>query len=186
MKYWIISDRQQTGPFDEADLVNLPFDENTPMWHDGLPDWVPAVQLEAARIILERRAMPAGDPQPEAEAEIVNVSENEPEVYKVDVNPASGQNVTAGQQPISDRSPLQPDEKLRPDNYLAWAIISTVLCCVPIGAVAIYYSAQVNSRFTVGDLDGAVKASERAQLWIMLTIVIGLISAPFQVILQML
>lgn len=179
MKYWIIADRQQTGPFDEADLENLQFDETTPMWHEGLPDWVPAAQIDAARAILERRRAP--QPQPDnvyqTESETVITEDKQPEVYKVEIDP----------QPETVR-PMQPtaDGRRKPDNYLAWAIISTILCCVPLGAVAIYFAAQVNTRFTAGDFDGAEKASERAQLWIILAIVLGLITTPFEIMLKML
>lgn len=178
MKYWIISDRQQTGPFDEADLENIQFDETTPMWHEGLPDWVPAVRIAAAKTILERRMAP--QPMPDiyqTGAETVIVEDKQPEVYKVEIDP----------QPETVR-PIQPadDRRVKPDNYLAWAIVSTILCCVPLGAVAIYFAAQVNTRFAAGDSAGAEKASERAQLWIILAIVLGLITAPFQLLIRML
>ncbi|MCD8166876.1 MAG: CD225/dispanin family protein, partial [Bacteroides sp.] len=33
----------------------------------------------------------------------------------------------------------------KPDNYLVWAILSTVLCCLPAGVVSIVYSVKVNN-----------------------------------------
>ena len=53
----------------------------------------------------------------------------------------------------------------RPDSYLVWAILTTVLCCMPLGIVAIVKSSQVESRYNQGDYAGAQKASEDAKKW---------------------
>ena len=52
-----------------------------------------------------------------------------------------------------------------PENYLVWAILSTVLCCMPLGIVSIIYSTKVNSAYTAGDYAGAEKASKDAKKW---------------------
>jgi heme/copper-type cytochrome/quinol oxidase subunit 2 len=44
-----------------------------------------------------------------------------------------------------------------------WAILSTVLCCLPLGIVSIVFSSQVNTKYSVGDLAGAQAASEKAK-----------------------
>ena len=38
-----------------------------------------------------------------------------------------------------------------PPNYLVWAILSTLFCCLPLGIVSIVFSSQVNSKLTAGD-----------------------------------
>ncbi|WP_024867589.1 CD225/dispanin family protein [Pseudoxanthomonas suwonensis] len=56
-------------------------------------------------------------------------------------------------------------------NYLAWAIISTVLAtclCCPlglVGIVAIVFAAKVNGLLAAGDIDGARRASANAKTW---------------------
>jgi hypothetical protein len=50
-------------------------------------------------------------------------------------------------------------------NYLVFAILATVLCCIPAGIPAIIYAAQVNGKLAVGDLAGAKAASENAKMW---------------------
>lgn len=52
-----------------------------------------------------------------------------------------------------------------PDNYLVWAILSTVLCCLPAGVVSIVKSSQVNSKWNAGDTAGAQEASRQARMW---------------------
>jgi Interferon-induced transmembrane protein/zinc-ribbon domain len=50
-------------------------------------------------------------------------------------------------------------------NHLAMAIVSTVLCCMPFGIVAIVYAAQVDGKAASGDLAGAQRASRLAKMW---------------------
>lgn len=53
----------------------------------------------------------------------------------------------------------------RPDSYLALAIISTILCCLPLGIVSIIYSTKVNSLYEDGKYDEAERASKNAKTW---------------------
>ena len=50
-----------------------------------------------------------------------------------------------------------------PNNYLVWAILTTILCCLPLGVVSIVFSSQVNSKWAMGDAQGALKASNNAR-----------------------
>lgn len=54
---------------------------------------------------------------------------------------------------------------LPPDNYLVWAILCTVLCCLPLGIVSIIKSTEVNSKWQMGDYEGAKRSSEAAKKW---------------------
>lgn len=51
------------------------------------------------------------------------------------------------------------DVSAPPENYLVWAILCTVLCCLPLGIVAIIKSQEVNKLWAQGDYAGAQKAS---------------------------
>jgi hypothetical protein len=51
------------------------------------------------------------------------------------------------------------------DNYLVFAILATVLCCLPAGIPAIVYAAQVNSKLQAGDVAGAQLSSKNAKMW---------------------
>jgi hypothetical protein len=50
-------------------------------------------------------------------------------------------------------------------NYLVFAILATVLCCLPAGIPAIVYAAQVNGKLQAGDIAGAQAASKNAKMW---------------------
>lgn len=50
-----------------------------------------------------------------------------------------------------------------PDNHLVWAILSTVLCCLPLGIVSIIKSTKVKELWLQGDYAGAQKAADDAK-----------------------
>ncbi len=62
-----------------------------------------------------------------------------------------------------------------PDNYLVWAILSTVLCCLPLGIVSIVKSTQVNTLWAQGQADQAREASVSAKKFAMWAAIAGVI-----------
>ncbi|MDX1463530.1 MAG: CD225/dispanin family protein [Marinirhabdus sp.] len=70
-----------------------------------------------------------------------------------------------------------------PDNNLVWAIICTVLCCLPLGIVSIIQSTKVNSLWHQGDHAGAQKAADDAKKWAIWGMVIGGIGISIYLIL---
>ena len=70
-----------------------------------------------------------------------------------------------------------------PPNYLVWAIVTTILCCLPFGIVSIVYAAQVNSKWVAGDTQGAVQSSKNAKIWAIVSLVTGLIGVFIWVLL---
>ena len=61
----------------------------------------------------------------------------------------------------------------RPKNYLVESILVTIFCCLPLGIVGIVFASQVNTKFDIGDYEGAAKASKDAKKWM----IWGLISS---------
>ncbi len=59
-------------------------------------------------------------------------------------------------------------------NYLVFAILATVFCCLPTGIAAIVYAAQVNGKLQAGDLAGAQVASKNAKMWSLISLGLGL------------
>lgn len=71
-----------------------------------------------------------------------------------------------------------------PENYLVWAILTTILCCLPLGIVAIVKSSKVNTYWAQGNFVRAQKESDSAKLFVILAATIGflvqiLILVPF-------
>ena len=70
-------------------------------------------------------------------------------------------------------------------NYLVFAILTTVLCCLPAGIPAIVYAAQVNGKLQAGDINGAKVASDNAKMWCWISFGLGLGVCVIWVILAM-
>lgn len=68
-----------------------------------------------------------------------------------------------------------PHHEPMPPTYLIWAIVCTLCCCMPAGVVAIVYASQVSSKYFARDYAGARKASHTAEIWIIASIVVGVI-----------
>lgn len=58
-------------------------------------------------------------------------------------------------------------------NHLVWAILSTLLCCMPLGIVSIVFAAQVNGKLAAGDIAGAQDSSDKAKKWAMWSAIAG-------------
>lgn len=165
--YWAMIDGQRVGPMDKDALLRMNIGANTPVWYPGLPDWCMASDVEELAAAL-RLSLP---PVPPA------------------VTP-----VSPYYQQTWPTAPLQQestnyDERYKepmPPTYLAWSIVTMILCCLPTGIVAIIFSSKVSGKYASGDYAGAKNASEAAAIWILVTVVAGLIFLPFQVIFSLL
>ena len=70
-----------------------------------------------------------------------------------------------------------------PPNHLVWAILSTLFCCLPLGVASIVFSAQVNSKWSAGDVAGAQQASEKARKFALWATIIGVVFLVLWVVL---
>lgn len=83
--------------------------------------------------------------------------------------------------PSTPQPPVTNNPK--PDNWLVWAILSTILCCLPLGIVSIIYATKVDNLWNSGQQEEALKASNMARLFFflalgggVLALIIGFIS----------
>ena len=60
---------------------------------------------------------------------------------------------------------METVNRQKPDNYLAWAILTTLLCCMPFGVVAIIKATQVDTYWAGGNYSEAEAAAESAKKW---------------------
>lgn len=66
---------------------------------------------------------------------------------------------------VSPTASAPRSDEAKPDNFLAWAIVSTILCCLPFGVVAIVYASQVDSYWFAGDHEAARRSARNARTW---------------------
>ncbi|NLT54629.1 MAG: CD225/dispanin family protein [Actinomycetales bacterium] len=62
-----------------------------------------------------------------------------------------------------------------PQNNLVWAILSTLLCCLPLGVASIVFATQVNTKWAMGDVAGAHQSAEKAKKFAMWSAIVAVI-----------
>ena len=161
MQYYLSNNGQQMGPFDEAQLVANGLNANSQVWWEGQPSWVPASQVPALAPYLQ---------QPQYQ------------------QPQYQQPYGGYQQPASygyNQGEMPPC----PNNNMVMAIIATVVslfgCCIAfiMGIVAIVQASGVNSAYSAGDYNLAVKKAKSAKTWSLISLILAVISIILTIIL---
>lgn len=76
-------------------------------------------------------------------------------------------------------------------NHMAWTIVSTIiatLTCCPLGLlgiVGIVFSSKVKNLVNIGDLAGAMRASNNAKTWAIVATVLAVIGIAINIWVQM-
>ena len=71
-------------------------------------------------------------------------------------------------------------------THLAGAILSTLLCCLPLGIVSIVYAARVPGLVAAGDVAGARQASRSAAQWMWWAVGVWLVGCALWLALNLL
>ncbi|RRD60280.1 CD225/dispanin family protein [Tannerella forsythia] len=158
-EYYYLNGDTKVGPFSLDALKSAPINPDTLVWNGSLPDWV------AARTLPELQDMFAAAGNTSASSS--NYDQREP---RYNTNTAQSTNYSTSGGTFGDPNMPKPP---MPENYLVWAILSTVLCCMPLGIVSIINSTKVSSAYALGDYSGAEKASKDAKKWAMWAAISG-------------
>lgn len=141
--YYLDQANQKHGPLPLTSLQGL-IDPNTLVWTSGMANWTPASQVPELAQIFAGPAVPPAPQQPQPNP----YGYQQPQPQQPSQAPYGGQ--TSGIEP-------------RPENNLVWAILSTVLCCLPLGIVSIVYSCKVNGLYETGRYKEAKEAADNAK-----------------------
>lgn len=156
--YWIIINNEKVGPMSLEQVRRMDLRRDTLVWRDGLDTWRQAGFLpELADAISGTCAVP------------------NPYIPPV---PSTAGNYVAGRTPAEENAMAQANPK--PPTYLAWSIVAICLCCTIPAIVALVFAARVSPRHDMGDYAGAQKASEQAELWLIISITLGIMAIPFE------
>ena len=180
MKIWVYLDGRQQGPFEINELLDMPVDENTKVWHEGLPRWCAAGEVPALRFLFDGSA-PSDDATPDATAQSDETPGDGDENVVEEVEVIA--DAPAEEAPASRYAPGQryqprplPDEPC-PSTYLGLSIFLAICCCSPLSIGALVASICVTSFYQQGNVPKARKASEWAAWLIMLSIALGFMPA---------
>lgn len=131
-----------------------------------------------------------GNPSPESEwADTLKINFRPPKIPTTppEVPQSEKRQPWEAPSPISEEQPatviIQEDHRHKhhreemPSTWLIWSVLVTVFCCFIPGIIAIIFSSQVSSRYYAGDFEGARRASRNAEIWIIVSFVLGVITA---------
>ena len=205
MKYWANINGVQHGPVEKQQLIGLGLTRDSYVWREGLEDWVMVQNFSELDDLFPVKPMadvpPTDDntsttaavtPADESLAEETPADEPDEDKTPADdtVPPAIPQIPQIPQQPYQQpyQQPVAPQQPLPPcpPTNLVWGILTTVLCCQVLGIVSIVYALQVKAKYDSGDLETAQRYSDRAAMWSIAAIVVGLIITPFVMLVQLL
>ena len=214
-KYWVNIDGIQSGPISRDELANIDFNpEVTYVWHEELDDWQRIDRLsEFADIVAAKQKAAAESAEHSELSEQSEHSENsehseESEHSESSVTPPPVPQPPVAQppmpQPPMPQPPMPQPPELQPampqppmpqppvapeaeaPTNLVWAVIATVMCCQITGVIAIVYGAMTSSANSAGNYEKARRYSDIAQIWVMVSIVLGLIYMPIALLMMML
>ena len=173
--YYVDGNNQQQGPIDAAQLPAFGVTTKTLVWCEGMANWQAAGEIPelASFFAAKQPEIPA---QPQMQPGTPAQPQMQPQVQPQTMNINNFQQT---QQPMNTQPPFQQPNNQQmppqPDNYLVWAILVTVLCCLPFGVASIIYSVKVGSLYAQGDYNGAVDASQKAKKFAMIGGIGGLV-----------
>lgn len=186
MKIWIHINGVQEGPFELNDLPLDRMDASTPVWYDGLPDWMPIGQAPATAHLFgcEPDAAALADARDRAtrrsQAHIIMFDE-------VDSEPDGelrGFGALSGQPKKNQPADAGDAPEEMPSSYLGWSILMTALCCNPLAIVPILTGLGVRSKCNAHDWKGAKRLSEVTAWLVMICIVLSLMFFPVAMIIM--
>ncbi len=158
MKIWVHMNGIQQGPYEFEELKQLPIDESTPVWYEGLPAWTPAGQAPATTSLFGS----------EATSEATTVE-----------TPA--QTYTTQTAAAVNTSTFEVPEM--PKRFFAWSIALTIIFWSPIAILAIIAGIITTVQHGSGNYKGAEKMSNITEWLIILAITFGCITLPMMFIL---
>lgn len=75
----------------------------------------------------------------------------------------------------SFEKPIQRDiPQIKPDSYLAWSIVSAILCCLPFSIPAIVYAAKVDNLWFNKNYEASIRAAKKAKTWTIISVAVSI------------
>jgi len=93
----------------------------------------------------------------------------------VQAEPVFSERVQAERSSPAGDAAARGDVSRKVENHLVKSIIATICCCMPFGVVSIVYSAKVGPLLQANNIDAALEASKKANMWGNLSIGVGIL-----------
>lgn len=166
MRYYFYVDGQgrQNGPCGLEELKGKGICSTTLVWFEGLAEWMPAAEIDELKSWFP--------PVPDEIREIGSVPPVCVEVRTENADEKPWPPMKTGL-PLPGVEPNTPPAK--PDSWLVGAILTTLLCCTPLGIAAIIFSTKGTGHWDRGEYEQAVKAFETAKILTLVSVGLGVV-----------
>lgn len=202
--YYLIIDGQQVGPMPRTELLGNGLSPDTPVWREGLADWVKASTLPELNDLLFVQV--AEDINPGTQPPHVEPPHpSQPNYNQQPYGQPYGQQPYGqqpygqqpyGQQPYGQQygqpnygygrqqAPYDPynQQEIPHTNWLPWAIVATVIGCMTscisliLGIIAIVKANKANNLYAYGDREGGDAANSSARTMTIISFVFDAIA----------
>lgn len=159
MKIWVYLNGNQQGPYTLDELSQMPISASTPVWYDGLPQWMPAGEAPVTAGLFAR---PAQDRPLH--------SHNDATAISADAS-------------LHSAPTREADGPACPPTYIGLGIF-ILLCRFPIGGIfSLLLSSMTSRSYDDGDYPRALRLSQYNEWVIMLSFAIAGLWMPLAFIL---
>lgn len=163
----------QQGPYSKEQVAAMRLPAATPVWYEGLAQWVPACQAPELADLYGGAPAEEATPQEGEETIVATEVVEEPQP---DYARACGTTRTYAAEAA--------DMPKCPPTFLAWSIILTLCCCTPFSIAAIVCGALTNSRYNSGNYDGARRMSHATEWLVIISITLGIVGLPLSMLMM--
>ncbi|MDO4574495.1 MAG: CD225/dispanin family protein [Planctomycetia bacterium] len=69
-------------------------------------------------------------------------------------------------------------------NYMVWAILETVCCCLPLGVAGLVYALKANSAAQLGRYEEGMRAAKTAKTCLVVGLLLGILGCFLNILIQ--
>ena len=96
------------------------------------------------------------------------------------------ESTTSEDTPQTEEQKAEEPKRYCPDSNIVWAIVCTIMCCLPLGIVAIIKAMSVEKLWNQGRYDEAQSAANAAKRWSIAGAIFAVILVALSFILEVL
>lgn len=204
MKIWIFINGVQNGPYNLEQLKELPVTENTPVWHEGMSDWMPAAKAPATASLFNgiEENLTITESEQNNTVECAEDNGLDAELEELEEVPSAAESVEtqqesekqgvdevegyeAAQEDVTVETMLTDRKRIRKEYpaFLPWSIVLTCCCCTPTAVAGIITGAITIKKRNSGKFEAARKLSNITEWLVIISITLGVMSIPFLMVL---
>lgn len=180
-KYFAFIDGNQQGPFELDELIEAGIRPSTYVWCKGMDDWHPASEVEEIRNRFRSHLQEKQESTQHIETAAV---EEVPASESQEETPPTTERIRFGRIPASVEP--EPDYNVPPKVSMTLAVLSLLLCCLPLGIAAVFFTQKTVKTWQQAQNEADSQTKEelkklaynyslQSKMWTGLSIAIGII-----------